>query len=163
MTKTSVAVLVLLAGLSGLAAAAPGPEPEAQGPPRITLPSQGPIKIDPSALVMIPPEPPPTLLERAMSAISDLRHDLEEFKRVRTAYKTALDGCAGKSYTVQEMYAAGCTNNDTVAACSRKLLHACIMAARRPAEKVRDVTLQELPKVQSAVRAAVALPDPPQP
>jgi|OpeIllAssembly_1097287.scaffolds.fasta_scaffold684889_2 hypothetical protein len=163
MIKTKGLVLALATGLSGLAAAAPGPEPEGQGPLVVSIPPGGVIRIDPSALVMLPPEPPPTLLEQAFSAISDLRHDLEEFKKARTAYKVALDGCAQKSYTVNEMYAAGCTNNDTVAACSRKLLHACITAARRPAEKVREAALQELPGVQNAVRAAVALPDPPRP
>lgn len=163
MMKTSVALLAIAAGLSGLAAAAPGPGPDTQGPPQIPFPLKGPIKIDPSALVMIPPEPPPTHLEQALTALSNLRRDLEEFKRVRTAYKTALDGCASKSYTVQEMQAAGCAGNDTLAACSRKLLHACITTARRPAEKYRDSALNDLQNVQRAVHNAVFLPDSPKP
>jgi len=157
------AILALVAALTGLAVAEPGPAPDGQNPLRINFPAQGPIKLDMGALTMIPPEPPPTANEKAMNALSDLRHYLEEFKKARTAYKAALNSCVTKSYTVQEMRAAGCENNDTVAACSRRLLYACIMTARRPAEKVRDASLQELPNVQSAVRAAVALPDPPQP
>ena len=163
MKTASTVVLALLLGLLGSAAAAPGPEPGADSPLKVRIPSQGPIKIDPSALVMIPPDPPPTRHEEALNAISQLRGHLEEFKKARAVYKRALEGCASKSYTVDEMRAAGCADNDTVAACSRKLLYACIMAGRRPAEKFREAALQAEQKVAHAVRAATNLPDPPRP
>lgn len=162
MKKSTTAILAIAFGLSGLGAggAAKGDD---VSPLRIDLNKAGTIKIDMSAMTMIPPEPPPTALEQALSAIGDLRHDVEEFHKARSAYKRALENCATRSYTVAEMRAAGCENNDTVAACSRKLLYSCIMSARRPAEKLREAALQADGKVHAKLPAALSLPAPPQP
>ena len=163
MNKSSAAVLALSVGLSALAMVGPAPEADAQVPPRITIPAQGPIQLDMSAFPMIPPEPPPTAFEQALSAIGDLRTRLEEFHKARSAYKRALEDCKAKSYSQQEMRAAGCVGSDTVAACSRKLLYACIMTARRPMAKLRDATFQAEGKLHARLPAALALPEPPQP
>ncbi|MCM3877494.1 MAG: hypothetical protein NEA02_13900 [Thermoanaerobaculia bacterium] len=163
MKKRSAAVLAIAACLSGPVSAGPPPDPPGRQIRIIDLNSASTIKIDMSALVMIPPEPPPSKLEQALSAVADLRTSLEEFQKARPAYKRGLEGCATKSYTMQEMRAAGCADSDTFAVCSRKLLHACITTARRPVEKLREIALQAEAKVRGKVPDAVSLPEPPRP
>lgn len=163
MRTPSAALLATVVAVSALAMVGPAPDADAQVPPRVTIPAQGPIQIDMSALPMIPPEPPPTAFEQALNAIGDLRTRVEEFHKARTAYKRALESCGTRSYSQKEMAAAGCAPNDTVAACSRKLLYACIMTARRPMAKLSDAAFQAEAKLHGRLPGALAVPEPPQP
>ena len=93
MRTTSAALLATVVGVSVLASAGPAPDPDPQVPRPLTIPAQGPIQLDMSALPMIPPEPPPTAFEQALSAIGELRTRVEEFHKARSAYKRALEDC----------------------------------------------------------------------
>ena len=122
--KTAARLLIALA-LAALAALATFAEtPPAKAPGTQKLPAQ--LKIDTNTLKAIHLAPPPSAADEVDAALATVKTAAEGVRTARSSYEGLERTCASRSYSSQDMHDAGCTDADTVGACTAKLYRSCM-------------------------------------
>ncbi|MBK9061878.1 MAG: hypothetical protein IPL89_01555 [Acidobacteria bacterium] len=150
MTKTAVLLLAALAAAPALSQL-PTPAKGAKLP--MTL------KIDPSALKALQLPPPPTTPQQLDEAVASVKAQAEGVKAARKNLDDAESACASRTYSSQDMHDAGCTDTDTVGACTAKLYRQCV---RSPRGRLRSHLRLFNSAVESLDQKARALAIPPE-
>ena len=121
-TAARLLIALALAALAAPAAFAETPPTKALGTQK--LPAQ--LKIDPNTLKAIHLAPPPSAADEVDAALASVKTAAEGVRSARSSYEGHEKTCASRSYSSQDMHDAGCTDADTVGACTAKLYRSCM-------------------------------------
>jgi hypothetical protein len=79
--------------------------------------------------------------------LSDQR--VPEMENAIVAMNQKVEECKNKTYTTADMTAAGCTDNMTIAACSKILFNKCIYQKTAYADEIRRSIIREIEYLKS--------------